>query len=186
MSDRAEHDAPSPDEALAEEMPTAPSEGHPLGPLIALSPDRSPLTRLTALGVLIGVGVILGVARWIDPNPSGYGSHRRLGLAPCGFLYTTGLPCPTCGMTTTFALTVRGHILKALWVQPAGTVLAGVTVLLGITAIVVLITGRRLEINWYRINPMHVLVGALVLFIGSWAFKIIVVLLSRPHATGSG
>ena len=51
--------------------------------------------------------------------------------------------------------------------------------LLGMVAVVVMITGRRLELNWYRINPMHVLVSALVVFLGSWVFKIVVVLLAR-------
>ena len=44
---------------------------------------------------------------------------------------------------------------------------------------------RRLEINWYRVNPMHVLVGFLFLFLGSWVFKLVVVLLAnRSPAVG--
>jgi hypothetical protein len=167
------------------EQPGKPGE-HPLGPLVALSEDRSNLTRLTAVGVLIGSAVILGVAWWTTPDPHGLGTHQRLGLAPCGFLYTTGLPCPTCGMTTAFAYMVRGHFLHALWAQPAGAVLAGFTALLAVVAMIVLITGRRLEVNWYRINPMRVLIGALVLFLGGWAFKITVVLLSRHSSMHGG
>jgi len=150
-----------------------------LGPIVALSQDRSNLTRLAAVGVFFGAMAILGMAWYIDPSPRGMGTHRQLGLRPCGFLVTTGLPCPTCGMTTAFAHSVRGRVLQALWAQPAGTVMATLTAVLACVAVVVAVTGRRLEINWYRINPMRVLIGGVVLFLGSWTFKIVVVLIAR-------
>ncbi len=162
--------------------PTSDSDGHPLGPLISLSEDRDHLTRLTALMVFLGVAGIMGMAWYMNPDPKGIGTHQRLGLPPCGFLVTTGLPCPTCGMTTAFAHTVRGHLLEATRAQPAGTVLALFTIALGVVAVVVMITGRRLELNWYRINPMRVLVASLVIFVGSWTFKVVMVLLERPYA----
>jgi hypothetical protein len=159
---------------------------HPLGPLVELAPDRSNLTRLIAVGVFVGSMAILGVARWIDPDTKGVGTHRQLGLRPCGFLITTGLPCPTCGMTTAFANTVRGRLWRAAQAQPAGTLLALLTAALACLALVVMITGRRLEINWYRINPMHVLIGGIAVFLGSWIFKIVTVLLAhRPPGTGA-
>ena len=46
-----------------------------------------------------------------------------------------GLPCPTCGMTTAFAHTVRGRWLAAARAQPAGFVAAIATALLaGVSA----------------------------------------------------
>lgn len=158
---------------------------HPLGPLVELSPDRSGLTRLIAVGVFVGSMTILGVAWWLHANPKGVGTHRQLGLRPCGFLVTTGLPCPTCGMTTAFANAARGHLLQAVWAQPMGAMLAILTAVLACVAVVVMITGRRLEINWYRINPMRVLVAGIVLFLGSWVFKLVVVLLSH-RSSGMG
>ncbi len=45
------------------------------------------------------------------------------------FHATTGLPCPTCGMTPTFALAVHGHLTEAFVNQPAPTwsAIAGVS-----------------------------------------------------------
>jgi hypothetical protein len=157
---------------------------HRLGPLVSLSEDRSNVTRLTALAVLVGTAGILGFAWHVNPDPKGVGTHRQLGLGPCGFLLTTGLPCPTCGMTTSFAYTVRGDLVDAFWAQPAGTLLALCTAGLGLVAVIVLATGRRLELNWYRVNPMHVLVTCIVIFLGSWVFKIVMVLLARRVTAG--
>lgn len=156
---------------------------HPLGPMLALSPDKSNLTRLTAVGVFVGAMAILVVAWRINPDPKGIGTHKQLGLRPCGFLVTTGLPCPTCGMTTAFANTVRGRLWRAACAQPAGTLLAVFTAVLAGVAVIVMATGRRLEINWYRINPMRVLVSGIVVFMAGWIFKIAVVLLSHKSAT---
>ncbi len=41
-----------------------------------------------------------------------------LGLPACPFLRWTGLPCPTCGLTTGFALLARGNVMQALRVHP--------------------------------------------------------------------
>ncbi len=161
-------------------------DAYDLGPLVAFSEDRSHLTRLTALGVFAGAMVILGMAWYVHPDARGLGTHEQLGMGPCGFLITTGLPCPTCGMTTAFSHVVRGHVLQALWAQPAGAAMAGLTVLLAGVAVVVMITGRRLELNWYRVNPMHVLTAGLVFFLGSWAFKIVVALLERRASAMGG
>ena len=159
--------------------PLSPSGGHPLGPLVELSEDRSNFTRLTAVGVFLGTMAILGTALYVQPDTVGVGTHRQLGLSRCGFLVTTGLPCPTCGMTTSFAYMVRGRFLAAAWSQPAGALLALVTAILAGVAVVVMVTGRRLELNWYRINPMRVMIGGIAVFLSAWVFKIVVVLLHR-------
>ena len=46
-------------------------------------------------------------------------THTQLGLPPCNFVTLTGKPCPSCGMTTSFALLVRGDVAasaRANWV----------------------------------------------------------------------
>ena len=63
---------------------------------------------------------MLGLAVWLRPDPSGLGTHTELHLPPCGFYVVFHKPCPSCGMTTAFALLMHGHPLKALKVQPAG------------------------------------------------------------------
>ena len=51
-------------------------------------------------------------------------THRQLGLPECTFKEMTGRPCPSCGMTTSFSLFIRGDILNSLRANFAGTILA--------------------------------------------------------------
>lgn len=131
-------------------------------------------TRLRAALVLAGCLTVLGVAGWLEPSPTGVGTHKGLGLAPCNMIVLTGYPCPTCGMTTAFAYTVRGQWLAAFNAQPAGLVLAlacGVGVVL---AFVVLLTGRGWVLNWYRVSPTKLGLIGLGLILAGWMYKLIV------------
>jgi hypothetical protein len=90
------------------------------------------LTRRVRLGlVAIAAGLVslFALALWIDPygsdgRPRTMGTHRQLGLPECNFLRLTGYPCPSCGMTTSFALLVRGDVVNSLRANCAGTLLA--------------------------------------------------------------
>ena len=85
-------------------------------------------TRRLVRAVLIGVAVVLAgvfaAAIRIDPydadgNPRTSATHTQLGMPPCNFVVLTGKPCPSCGMTTSFALLVRGDVAasaRANWV----------------------------------------------------------------------
>ena len=95
----------------------------PLPPVV-LSPGWA---RVYAAMIFLGCAGLLGVAVWLRPDPRGHGTHQQLGMAPCGMMLL-GLPCPTCGMTTAFAHTVRGHFLQAAWAQPTGLVLCLLTI----------------------------------------------------------
>lgn len=81
--------------------------------------------------VLIATGLVglFVVAAWIDPynrdgTPMAYGTHRQLGLPSCNFYRLTGMPCPSCGMTTSFALLMHGDIPASLRANAVGTLLA--------------------------------------------------------------
>ena len=65
------------------------------------------------VGVVIGLVGVFAIAIKLDPYqddgaPRVIATHQQLGLPPCTFLEVTGVPCPACGMTTSFALLVRG------------------------------------------------------------------------------
>jgi hypothetical protein len=94
--------------------------------------DKHPLDRPRIQGsfrcvlVFLAAGLVglLGMSRWLEPDPRGYGTHTQLGLGPCAFAELTGRPCPTCGMTTSFAWFMRGRLGKSWQVSPAGCLIA--------------------------------------------------------------
>lgn len=97
--------------------------------------------RLVALPVFLAGSTVLGLAGWLTPNSAGLGTHRQLGLPPCQFEQVTGIPCATCGCTTSFAHAAHGSLLDAFITQPFGALLAVMT------AMAVLISGYALVTN---------------------------------------
>jgi len=99
-------------------------------------------TRLLAIGIALGCLAVLVVACGLSPNSGGFGTHRQLGMAECGFLARTNLPCPACGMTTSFAWFARGNLAASFYIQPMGMVLALLCVWCFWGAGYVAVTGR--------------------------------------------
>lgn len=80
------------------------------------------LLVLVSLLLIAGFGLALA----LEPDPRGFGTHQRLGLPPCTFMAIFNLPCPSCGMTTSFANFTRGRFIAAADANVAGLVLASV------------------------------------------------------------
>jgi len=95
-----------------------------------MNPQGGPSERLgwATRGILVAFALslvaVLAVARRLEPDPKGYGTHTQLGLGPCAFRATTGRPCPSCGMTTSFAWFARGEPVRSWRANPAGSLLA--------------------------------------------------------------
>jgi hypothetical protein len=81
------------------------------------------MARAVYLGFALAAAGLLLTAAGLTPAPAGLGTHRQLGLPACGFLKATGLPCPSCGLTTSFALGARGRLSDAAQLHPFGFVL---------------------------------------------------------------
>src|SRR2546429_8746037 len=84
-----------------------------------VSPVLARHVRLGLIAVAIGLVALFAAAVWIDPyGPDGrslrMGTHAQLGLPPCNFLRLTGYPCPSCGMTPSFALLAHGDVVNSL------------------------------------------------------------------------
>ena len=142
-------------------------------------PRRSEATaaRWLAAGLLVGCAGVLSLAIWCAPDARGYGTHEQFGSGPCGFVLVTGYPCPTCGMTTAFAHTVRGQWWRAFWAQPAGFVLALATIAAAGIGVWVLVAGRWPRRFAMLVSSFRFFLGLLVLLLGGWAFKLVLGLL---------
>ena len=129
--------------------------------------------RLLALAAALGCLAVLVVAAYVEPNPAGVGSHASsLGLQPCQFLKTTDLPCPGCGMTTSFAWFARGHIPASLYTQPMGTTLAALAAATVWAGLYVAVTGRPVY-RMFRLLPgRYYLIPLLALGVLGWGWKI--------------
>lgn len=149
------------------------------GPARDVAPARA-LTRAGlwrrsgAAAVAVACAALLIVAARLQPSPAGYGTHTQLGDGPCGLLVVTGLPCPTCGMTTAFAHAVRGRWLRALYAQPAGFVLALASAATALLAGRCALTGRFPDLERWGFGPQRLFLALLVLLIAGWAFKLAV------------
>jgi hypothetical protein len=157
-----------------------PAHEHRLGPLVLdYRPPSVGQARAIAAVVLVGGLGLLAVAVRLTPDSAGMGTHHQLGLPPCGMLVVTKLPCPTCGMTTAFAHTVRGQWIKAILAQPMGWVLAVATGMAVLLALRTLVAGKVWTLNWYRVSPTRLVFTIFALFLVAWAFRIVLHL----HAT---
>jgi hypothetical protein len=92
-----------------------------------------PVLRLWLRSLLVLLAAMLitvfGVAIYLNPYTEDgearrMETHRQLGLPECTFKGMTGKPCPSCGMTTSFALFIRGDLWHSAQANFVGTLLA--------------------------------------------------------------
>ena len=131
--------------------------------------------RLLALVVLAVCVAVLAVATWLQPSRSGLGTHTQLGLPDCGFLMGTGIPCATCGLTTSVSLAVHGDLMDSFITQPAGMIIGLLVAVVCMVSGYALFSGASLRplaaVAW---QPINVALMAAILM-GSWIYKIMVV-----------
>lgn len=85
--------------------------------------------RLLLVLLAIAFIAVFSLAIWLNPyRENGQAltqeTHTQIGLPPCTFQTVTALPCPSCGMTTSFALLMHGDLVNSLRANAVGTLLA--------------------------------------------------------------
>lgn len=131
-----------------------------------------PVIRIMAGAVAIGCMSLLILAAWLRPDASGTGTHEQLHLVQCQFLEHTGIPCISCGMTTSFSWYIRGNFLASFYLQPMGFVLAVLTTMGVWIGLYIAISGRSI-MSLMRRLPTKTLFGSLIVFaLLAWAWKI--------------
>ena len=130
--------------------------------------------RLVLASIALAWVVAFVVARGLEPDPRGYGTHLKLGLPPCVTLRSTGLPCPTCGLTTSFAWLARFRPVEAVKANPAGPVLAGWGMAL------VVVCGRG-ALEGRRSGACSIARSICLLLLGAWTTVVVVGLYRRLY-----
>ena len=143
---------------------------------ISSQPFSKDERRRRLLGLLVAAisGAVLGLAWWLQPATEGVGTHQQLGLPACAWPARFGIPCPTCGYTTSFALAAKGHFLDSFMNQPMALVAALATGCIFVASIWTILTGRTSAPIAERAagGRFWIIVGVLGLI--SWGYKIAV------------
>lgn len=135
------------------------------------------LERVVAAVVCAGALAGLVVAAMLRPDPSGMGTHEQLGMAPCGWIRMYNVPCPACGMTTSYAHFARGSVFSAVIVQPAGAMLALLTAVSFWVGGYIAVTGKPVFSLMRGVSGGYIVLGLGLLVVAAWGYKMAVHLL---------
>jgi hypothetical protein len=131
--------------------------------------DRNNYLALTSLST-----AVLIIARILQPSAQGIGTHEQMGLPPCAFHHLTGIPCPSCGLTTSFAYAARLDFIASLTTQPFGLI-AFCLMLFCIPLSIFLIRRRTAWDEFIHARHSDKVIYALIVFYFlSWFYKLIV------------
>lgn len=133
--------------------------------------------RGTLVGVVAGLVTVFAIAAWLNPydgegQPRAMETHRQMGLPPCTFYKLSGMPCPSCGMTTSFALLVRGDVLNSLRANAVGTILAAVCLAIIPWGLASIVVNRPLFIVSMERALLSIVIGFLTLMLIRWLLVI--------------
>jgi hypothetical protein len=100
------------------------------------------------------------------------GTHQQLGLPECSFKSIAGVPCPSCGMTTSFTLMMHADVWNSLKANFAGTALVTFGLLFVPWALISAFRGRYLFIRSIEMVTFRLAIVFLILLFGRWAIVI--------------
>ncbi len=114
-------------------------------------------------------------------------AHDKINMgwlsAPCGFKQEYGLPCPTCGMTTSALVFVQGKIFESFYIQPAAALLCSILVIAAFFAFFIAVFGVHfgfLKKFFTEVKIRHIILALIIIIAAGWA-----VTLARTLAVNS-
>lgn len=134
--------------------------------------------RITLVFVVALLIALFSLAAWLDPyDASGKArkdeTHRQLGLPECTFKNLTGKPCPSCGMTTSFSLLLRGDFIHAYEANEVGLLLASFLLVCIPWAIISLFRNRLVYIESLERALTWAVAVFLTLLLVRWAIVLL-------------
>lgn len=144
--------------------------------------EATPVNRWVRLVLLVLVApwiFVFSAALLLNPyeedgTPRRMGTHMQLGLPDCNFkVLTGGLPCPSCGMTTSFTLLAHGDLWNSLKANFAGTALAIFGLVFVPWALASAFLGRFMLVRSLEMVVFRLAVCFLALMFGRWVIVLI-------------
>ncbi len=139
---------------------------------------RLPLWTRLLLLVLAGIWVtVFVIAACLNPyfddgSARRMETHMQMGLPQCTFKEVTNLPCPSCGMTTSFSLLIHGDVWNSLRANFAGTALATLGLFYVPWSIVSAWKGRFLLIRSLEMTLFRLSIAFMALLFGRWGIAL--------------
>jgi hypothetical protein len=128
--------------------------------------------RIRYSAVVGSAAALLLIARMLRPSVNGVGTHQQLGLPPCAFLHFTGVPCPSCGLTTSVAHAARLRFYESVITQPFGFIIF----LIATLSIPLSIYFIHRQVPWPRFGDLRggrfIAYLMITIFLLSWFYKI--------------
>jgi hypothetical protein len=143
--------------------------------------------RLGLVLIVAGLLAVFTIAILLDPYKDGrvwlQETHKQMGLPPCTFKALTGLPCPSCGMTSSFSLLMHGDPWNSVRANFVGTMLAVFCLALIPWALVSAVRGRWALVRSLEYVVVRLVLAFVTLLLVRWGFVVALALLSGD---GSG
>lgn len=126
---------------------------------------RQRVSQLPALAMLIAWFVYTRLYFFLHP--------RGLTFDPSLFMYLTGKPDPTCGLTRTFAWTWRGDLGQAVRVYPLGPLAFALALAAVAYLVISALTGRQPVLALPRRAWSAAIAVALIALAANWIAKLV-------------
>jgi len=124
--------------------------------------------RVTSMVVLLVVAASFGLA-WQAATGK---FDIDWWLDPCGLKQRYGLPCPTCGITTSVLAFSQGRIAESFYIQPAAGLLCCVMVVVAFLSFFIAVFGVYfvfLKRFFFEVKIKHIILALIVIIAAGWA-----------------
>lgn len=128
--------------------------------------------RLTGVLAALPCWTILAIGMSLTARDRGDGTHRQLGLPACWTMVSEGVPCPTCGLTTSITAAAHGDLVASMRANVFGTMLSLALLSVAAAGIVQGVSGRNILARMFN-RRWWFYCGILVAgVLAGWAIKL--------------